>query len=84
MASLREAWTHIAAVLFYLEALAWINGSSLRMQQKCQRVIPAFQKYIPYLPVADIDFTSAKAKKKKLDEATINDSVPAACSSKAA
>ena len=81
MAGLGEACTHIAAVLFYLEAMARIRGSSVCTQQKCQWIIPAFQKDIPYLPVAELDFTSAKAKKKKLDEAAINGSVYAACSS---
>ena len=74
MAGLGEVCTHIAAILFYLETSSWINGASLCTQQKCQWVIPAFQKEIPYLPVADIDFTSARAKKKKLDEAIENDS----------
>ena len=72
MAGLGEVCTHIAAILFYLETSSRINGASLCTQQKCQWVIPAFQKEIPYLPVADIDFTSARTKKKKLDEAIEN------------
>ena len=74
MAGLREACTHIAAVLFYLETSSRINEASLCTQQMCQRIIPAFQKNIPYLPVADIDFTSVRAKKKKLDEVIENNS----------
>ena len=31
--------------------------------------MPSFQKDIEYLPIKDIDFTSAKGKRKKLDEA---------------
>ena len=72
MAGLGEGCTHIAAILFYLETSSRINGASLCTQQKCQWVIPAFQKEIPYLPVTDIDFTSAKTKKKKFDEAIEN------------
>ena len=37
--------------------------------RKCQWVIPKFQKEIPYAPVQELDFTSAQAKKKKIDEA---------------
>ena len=37
--------------------------------RKCQWVIPKFQKEIPYAPVQELDFTSAHAKKKKMDEA---------------
>ena len=73
MAGLGEVCTHIAAVLFYLETSARVNGASLCTQQKCQWVIPAFQKEIPRLPISSIDFTSAKAKKKKLEK-SVNDS----------
>ena len=68
MAYLGKACTHTTAVLFYLESMAHIRGSSVCTLQKCQWIIPAYQKDILYLPVAD--FTSAKAK-KKLDEAAI-------------
>ena len=67
-AGLGEVCTHIAAVLFYLETLSRINGSSVCTQQRCQWIISTFLKDIPYLPVADTDFTSAKTK-KRLDEA---------------
>ena len=40
--------------------------------KKCQWVIPAFQKEIPYLPVTDIDFTSATTEKKQFNEASEN------------
>ena len=67
MAGLGEACSHVAAVLFYLETAARINGESTCTQQKCQWAIPAFQKDIPYVPIKDMDFTSAKAKKRKID-----------------
>ena len=31
--------------------------------------MPSFQKNVQYLPIKDIDFTSAKTKKRKLDDA---------------
>ena len=69
MAGLGEVCSHIAAVLFYLETSSRVNGSSVCTQQKCQWVIPQFQKEIPYAPVQELDFTSAQAKRKKIDEA---------------
>ena len=69
MAGLGEVCTHVAAVLFFLETKVRINGTSTCTQQKCQWVVPTFQKSIPYLPVKEIDFTSAKVKKRKIDDA---------------
>ena len=36
-------------------------------QEKCQCVIPTFQKDIPFAPVKDFDFTPVKVKKRKID-----------------
>jgi len=69
MAGLGEVCTHVAAVLFFLETTVRINGTSTCTQQKCHWVVPTFQKSIPYLPAKDIDFTSAKVKKRKIDDA---------------
>ena len=69
MAGLGEVCTHVAAVLFFLEMTVRINGTSTCTQQKCQWVVPTFQKSIPYLPIKDIDFTSAKVKKRRIDDA---------------
>lgn len=68
MAGLGEACTHVAALLFHLETAARINGAMSYTQQKCQWVIPTFQKKIPYLPVKEIDFTSPSTKKRRVDE----------------
>ena len=69
MAGLGETCTHIAAVLFYLEATARIQGTTTTCtQQTCQRIIPAYFKKIEYLPIKDLDFTSALGKKRKLDQ----------------
>ena len=68
MAGLGETCTHIAAVLFYLEAAARIQGRQTCTQRKCEWILPSFQKNVEYLPIRDSDFTSAKGKKRKLDE----------------
>ena len=69
MAGLGETCTHIAAILFYLEATARIQGATTTCtQQTCQWIVPAYFKKIEYLPIKNIDFTSALGKKMKLDE----------------
>lgn len=67
MAGLGEACTHIGAVLFYLETSTKVKNGLTCTQQKCQWVIPSFQREIPYLPVKDLSFISAKGKQKKID-----------------
>ena len=69
MAGLGETCSHIAAVLFYLEAAARIQGTSTTCtQEACQWVIPSYLKSVEYVPIKEIDFTSAKGRKRKLDE----------------
>lgn len=69
MAGLGETCTHIAAVLFYLEAVARLQGKQVSTQRKCEWIIPSYLKSVEYLPVKKIDFTSAKKRKRNLDEA---------------
>ena len=69
MAGLGETCTHIGAILFYLEALHRLRGTETCTERRCKWVMPKFQKNMDYLPIASIDFTSAKGKKKKLDAA---------------
>ena len=68
MAGLGEACSHIAAVLFYLEALARMQGTKTCTQEECQWIIPSYLKAVEYFPIKDIDFTSARGKKRKLDD----------------
>ena len=68
MAGLGEACTHVAAVLFFLETSTRLHGTSTCTQQGCKWVIPSFQKDIPYVPLKELDISSAKSKKKKIDE----------------
>ncbi len=67
MAGLGEASSHIAAVLFHVEAAFRVKERETCTQMKCEWVLPSYLKNIEYLPVSDIDFTSAKTKKRKLD-----------------
>ena len=60
--SWRSMHSCIAAVLFYLETFAKLNGASTSTQQKCKWIVPAYQKDIPYARISDIDFSSAKQK----------------------
>ena len=68
MAGLGETCTHVAAVLFYLEAQSRLHGNETCTQHQCKWIMPTFQKNMEYLPVKSIDFSSAKSKKKKLDD----------------
>ena len=75
MAGLGETCTHVAAILFYLEASNRVIGIETCTQRKCEWIIPSSVKNIEYLPLSDIDFSSAQTKKRRLD-ANINDQIP--------
>ena len=68
MAGLDETCTHIAAVLFYIEAVVRIQGARISIQSQCAWAIPSYVKSIDYQPIKKIDFMSACGKKRKLDE----------------
>ena len=68
MAGLGETCTHISSVLFYLEASARLYGTSKTCtDEACKWIIPSYQKEVQYLPIKNIDFTSARGKKRTLD-----------------
>ncbi len=69
MAGLGEVCTLVAAVLFYIETTTRLNGKVTCTQEQCKWVIPSYQNNIPYCPIKDLDFTSAKGKKKLIDDA---------------
>lgn len=68
MAGLGEACTHIGAILFYLEAVCRFEEAKTCTQGLCTWNVPCLKK-IEYLPTKEIDFTSARGKKRKLDDA---------------
>ena len=55
MAGLGEFCTHIAAVLFYLEAVAPLQGMKTVTDSECSWIIPFYLKSAQYLPIKDID-----------------------------
>ena len=67
MAGFGETCSHITAVLFYLKAVHRFEEAKTCTQGLCTWSVPTFKK-INYLPIKDIDFTSAKGKKRKLDQ----------------
>ena len=44
--SVGERCTHVAAVLFYLEVAAKIQGKQTSMQHKCEWIMPSFKKNV--------------------------------------
>ena len=71
MAGQGECGLDILSVLFYIEAWNRINEKLTCTQVKCNWLSPTAVKEVPYAPIADIDFRSAKKLKRNLDE-TIN------------
>ena len=61
----------IASVLFYIEAWNRVDEKLSCTQVKCSWLTPKAVKEVPYAPVSDIDFRSAKKLKRNLDQ-TIN------------
>ena len=63
MAGQGECCSHIASVLFYIEAWNRINEKLTCTEAKCNWLLPTAVKEVPYAPIADIDFCSAKKLK---------------------
>ena len=79
MAGLGEACTHVAALLFAVEANVRACEMKTVTQEKAYWMLPSSLKKVKYSPIADIDFTSAKTKAKKLSQC-IEDSQEASSS----
>ena len=67
MAGLGETCTYIAAILFYLETVAHLQGVKTVTESECSWIIPSCLKSAQYFPINDINFTSARGLKRKLD-----------------
>ena len=67
-AGLAESCSHIASMLFYLEAWTKVNGRLACTQTKCSWILPSFANEVEYTRVRDINFKSAKKLKVDLDE----------------
>ena len=67
-AGLAESCSHIASVLFYLEATTRIHDKLACTQVKCSWILPTYVNEVPYARAKDIDFSSAKKLKEKLHQ----------------
>lgn len=67
MAGLGEVCSHVGALLFCVESCVRIRDSSTVTQEKAYWMMPAETTSIDYMPIKDIDFTSASASKQRLD-----------------
>ena len=64
MAGQGECCLHnIASVLFYTEAWNRVNEKLSCTEVKCSWLMPTTVREVPYVPVSDIDFRSAKKLK---------------------
>ena len=57
-----------SAALFYTEAWNRVNEKLSCTQVKCSWLMPTAVKEVPYAPISDIDFRSAKKLKQHLDQ----------------
>ena len=67
-AGLGESCSHIASILFYLEAWTKINGKLSCTQVKCTWILPTYVKQVDFARVRDINFTSARKMKTDLEK----------------
>ncbi|XP_068686436.1 uncharacterized protein [Montipora foliosa] len=66
MAGLTESCTHIGAVLFAVEAGVRMHNSVTCTQERSTWLLPSY--IVPYSPVCQMDFISAKNKRRDLLE----------------
>ena len=67
-AGLHESCSHVARVMFYIEAVTRIQGKLACTQAKCTWILPTYVNEVPYAKVRDIDFSSAKKLKSALEQ----------------
>lgn len=67
MAGCGEVCTHVAAMLFSIEAVVRIRDAKTVTDKAAYWKLPSEMKQIEHTRVSHIDFTSAKGLKKKLD-----------------
>ena len=67
-AGLAESCSHIASVVFYIEAWIRINGKLACTQVKCSWLLPTYVNEVSYKRVQDIDFSTSKKLKENLDQ----------------
>ena len=67
-AGLSETCSHVASLLFYIEAWTRIHGKLVCTQVKCTWLLPTYVSEVPYAKVQDINFQSAKKLNENLDD----------------
>ena len=67
MAGLGESYTHVAALLFAIEASVRIRESKTCTEEKAYWMLPSSLDKVSYSPVSDIDFTAPQSKRRHLD-----------------
>lgn len=67
MAGLGEACTHVAALLFAVKASVKLRDSKTITDEKSYWLLPTSVKGVSYKKIREMDFTSAKTMKKKLE-----------------
>ena len=75
MAGLGEACSHIGAVLFALEYNTSMKKSTSVTSLACSWLPPSMQK-VEYATLSNIDFSTSKQKKVKLDQSIIQSNSP--------
>ncbi|XP_046864314.1 uncharacterized protein LOC124458317 [Xenia sp. Carnegie-2017] len=90
MAGLAESCTHVGALLYFIESAVHMRESVVCTMEKSKWLLPAHIKkviimhiYINAAPVSNIDFSSARAKKQRLDSAIRGEAVEAERKTKA-
>ena len=68
MAGLGEACSHVASLMFYIDAAVRIRDSKTVTQEKAYWMLPSALDKVDYVPVSDMDFSSPSTKKRKLDK----------------
>ena len=67
-AGLAESCSHVASVMFYIEAVTRIQGKLACTQAKCTWILPTYVNEVPYAKVKDIDFSFAKKLKSVMEQ----------------
>ena len=68
MAGLDESCSHIGTTLFFIEAHVRIREAKTCTGEKAYWLLPNALVDVPYKPIKELDFTSSKSQKKKLDQ----------------
>ncbi|XP_062603415.1 uncharacterized protein LOC134265178 [Saccostrea cucullata] len=68
MAGLGEACSHVGALLFYVDAAVKIKNSKTVTEEPAYWKLPSGLQKVQYKPIKDINFQSAKAMKKTLED----------------